>query len=256
MAKDNQKVRIKTNDKAKYSSGYRELDIKKLDRTPMADYYAFKDKIVNVENYVYYSTACYAAGTAITTDHEAELFTRGASQPSVIVNTGAAIPRAGEFLTNMVTDGEFDNSTSFLLEAIAVDFMLTSEPPTTVTNGAIIAPAHTAVATYSAANHFLAISRQFKLEFIRGEKQIMLDGQLFEFPSPFVASGAFGSSLGGFIQNGFAGWSWNKLSEIHALMSNDRFSVKIRPLVTGFTPQVAFNIRVMFIGKRIQTLYS
>ncbi len=253
MAKDKQIVKMRV-PKNQSPTGIRELDISSLDRKPISDYYRMAGKFVNVENHVYYDTGVFAAAV-INQEHVAELFTKGSTQAGNVVNNGAAIARKGEFLTNMVTDGEFDNSTSFLLEMISVDILLTSEPATTVTNGAIIAPAHNTIATYSAANHFKAISRQFKLSFRRSE-QVMVSGLLYEFPSPFVASGSFGASLGGFVQNGFSVPSWNKLSEIHALQSNDRFSVDITPVVSGFVPQVPFEIRVLFIGKRIQTLFA
>jgi hypothetical protein len=260
MAKDSQVVRMATTKQVvvhgqrKTVEGIRELRLDELNRKPLSQYYKMADRFVNVENHVYYDTAVYGAAV-INQDHVAELFTKGQAQAGSVANTGAAIPRKGEFLTNMVTDGEFDNSTSFLLEQIAVDITLSSERATTKTNGAIIDPTNNALATLSAPNHYLAISRQFALRFRRSE-QVMVSGLLFEFPSPFVASGAFGASLGGFVQNGFSIPGWNKLSEIHALQSNDRFAVDIEPVVSGFTPQVPFEIRVMFIGKRIQTLYA
>jgi len=236
--------------------GIRELDIRKLNRTPLSDYYRMAGKFVNVENYIYEATALYAAGTPITTEHVAELFTAGHNQPGLVVNTGAVIaPKQGKNLTNMVTDGEFDNGTSFLLEMICADVFLTSEPPTSVVNGAIVNPATNPIANYSAPNHYKAVSRQWELAFIRGEDQVIVDGKLYEFPSPFVASGAFGASAGGFIQNGFSIPSWNKLSEIQALQSNDRFRVEVRPLTNGFVSQVDLQIRVQFIGKRIKTVY-
>jgi len=144
---------------------------------------------------------------------------------------------------------------------ISVDYFPIADRPTTVTNGAIInpateVPANDPLATYSLATHYKAVSRQFGIQFIRGEKQVMVEGKVYQFPSPFTASGAIGASVGGFMQNGFSIPTWNKLSEIHALKSNDRFSVLVRPLVNGFIPQVQIDIRVLFIGKRIQTLYA
>lgn len=252
--KNRQTVAIKTAKTKESPDGIRELDIKMLDRRPIADYYRLAGRMLNVENQVYYDTAVYGAA-AITTAHVARLFTNGQADSAAQVNTATAIAEKGEFLTNMTTDGEFDNATSFLLEQIAVDVFLPAERATTYSaKNAISDPTNSALATYSAPLHYQAITRQFMLEFYRGDQK-MVDGLLFQFPSAFVASGAFGSSLGGFIQNGFAVPTWNKLSEIHALQSNDRFSVRIRPL-EAFTPQVPFNIRVNFIGKRISTLYA
>lgn len=262
MAKDAQTVQMAVKErknvggKMQVVDGIRELSLDKLNRKPLADFYRMAGKFVNVENYVYEATALYDAGSPITTEHTIDLFEKGYAEELGVPNSGRVIQRQGENLTNMSTDGEFDNGTAFLLSMISVDIFPTAEPATLVTNGAIIEPATAPVNNYSFVNHFKALSRQFRLEFIRGEKQVMVEGKLYQFPSPFTASGAIGASAGGFMQNGFSVPTWNKLKEIHVLKSQQRFRFRITPLVNGFTPQVPVEIKVLLIGMRITEQYA
>lgn len=231
--------------------GIVEIHPKDISSLPLAQYFTMAGSFVNAQSACYYDTAVFAAGTPITPSTVAKLFTKGKSQDSNVVNTGAVIAEKGEFMTNMISDGEFEGGTTFILEQIAVDVFLTSEPCTYGTRGDITNPAHVAAATFSAPNHYLAISTQMELQYLRNE-EVKLRGLLREFPSPFLASGAFGSSLGGFIQNGYSN-TWNKLSRVPVLQSEDKFSFEIRPLTSTWTPAVAFGLRVNLIGKAIKT---
>lgn len=232
--------------------GIQLLDPKTISDMPLAQYYQLAGNMVNVQNAVYYDTAVYTGGTPITQSQPARLFTRGKSQDGTVVNTGVAIGERGEYLTNMIGDGEFEGGTTFLLEQIAVDFMLTSEQPAALGGrGEITAPNYTASVTVSAANHAKAIRDQFELQYLRNE-ELKLRGLLMEFGSPFVLSGAFGSPNAGFVQNGYVN-TWNKLSRIPVLQSEDKFSFVIQPVVPTWTPTISFNLRVMLIGKTIKT---
>src|SRR5688500_5884321 len=84
------------------------LDLKTISQLPLAQYQQMAGNFVNVQNAVYYDTAVYIAGTAITIGQKKGLFTKGKSQEDTVVNTGTAIPEKGEFLTNMISDGEFE----------------------------------------------------------------------------------------------------------------------------------------------------
>jgi hypothetical protein len=232
--------------------GIAALDPKAISDMPLAQYYNLAGNFVNVQNACYYDTAVYTAGTAITAGQPARLFTKGKSQDSAVVNTGVAIPEKGEYMTNMIGDGEFEGGTTFLLEKICVDFFLGANAPTTLgTRGEVTAPNYTASVVIDASNHYRAIRDQFELQYLRNE-EIKLRGLLFEFPSEFGASGAFGSPNGGFIQNG-NGPGWNKLSRVPVLQSEDRFSFVLQPTVATWTPTLSFNIRVCLIGKTIKT---
>jgi hypothetical protein len=228
------------------------IDPKDVSQLPLAQYYQMAGNFVNVQNAVYYDTAVYTAGTPITQNNKAALFTKGKTQDSNVVNTGVAIAEKGEFMTNMISDGEFEGGTTFLLEQVAVDFMLTSEQPTTLgTRGEITAPNYTASVVISAANHAKAIGDQFELQYLRNE-EIKLRGLLKWFPSPFGYSGDFGSPNSGFIQNGY-GIRWNMLSRVPVLQSEDKFSFVLQPIVPTWTPTISFNLRVCLIGKTIKT---
>jgi len=232
-------------------SGLIELNPKDVSKMPLAQYFQMQGNFVNTQAAVYYDTAVYAAAAAITPAKIAKLFTKGKAQDSSVVNTGTVIAEKGEYMTNMISDGEFEGGTTFLLEQIAVDIFLTGEPATYGTRGDISNPAHVAQATYSAPNHYQAIARQMELVYMRNE-EVKLRGLLREFPSPFIATGAFGSSLGGFIQNGYMR-TWNKLSRVPVLQSEDKFSIEIRPITDSWTPTVPFNLTVNLIGQTIKT---
>lgn len=235
--------------------GIREISLEDISQMPLAQYYSMAGSFVNVENACYYDTGVYIAGTAITQNNVANLFTKGKSQDASVVNTGAAIAEKGDFMTNMISDGEFEGGTTFILEQIAVDFCLTSEQPTTLgSRGEIVAPNYTASVVISAANHAKAIGDQFALEYYRNE-EVKLRGLIREFPSPFGFSGAFGSPNAGFVQNGYQ-MTWNKLSRPKVLRSEDKFSVALRPIVPTWTPTMSFNLRVMLIGKAIKTFVA
>jgi hypothetical protein len=234
------------------NGGLQQIDPKDVTNMPLAQYYQLAGNFVNVQNAVYYDTAVFTAGTAITPNTKATLFTKGKGQDTTVVNTGAAIAEKGEFMTNMIGDGEFEGGTTFLLEQICVDFFLTSEQPTTLgSRGEITAPNYTASVVISAANHYKAISDQFELQYMRNE-ELKLRGLIKLFPSPFGASGDFGSPNSGFIQNGY-GSRWNMLSRVPVLQSEDKFSFVIQPIVPTWTPTISFNLRVMLIGKTIKT---
>lgn len=228
------------------------IDPQALSNLPLAQYYQMAGNFVNVQNAVYYDTAVYTAGTAITQGQKKALFTKGKGNDDTVVNTGVVIPEKGEFLTNMISDGEFEGGTTFILEQISVHWLLTSEQPTTLgVRGEITAPNYVASVVISAANHAKAISENFDLEYFRNE-ELKLRGKLRHFPSPSTLSGAFGSPNAGFVQNGYQ-QTWNMLSQPKVLQSEDKFSFVLQPLVATWTPTVSFNVCVELYGKAIKT---
>lgn len=233
--------------------GVVQIDPQDLSNIPLAQYYQMANKFVNVQSAVYYDTAVYKGGTAITQAQKKALFTKGKSQDDVTVNTGAAIPEKGDFLTNMISDGEFEGGTTFILEQICVSWMLTSEQPTAVgVRNEITSPNYTASSVISAAIHHKAIAEQFVLEYYRNE-ELKLRGKLRHFPTPFISSGAFGDAGEGFVQNGYVPTGFNMLARPVVLQSEDKFSFVLNPVVASWTPTIDFNITVELIGKTIKT---
>ena len=230
--------------------GVAELDPASLSDYPFAQYYKMADNFVNVQNAIYYDTAVYTAGTAVTIGQKRALFTKGKSQDDTVVNTAVAIPEKGDFMTNMISDGEFEGGTTFILEQIAVHAQLTSELPTTLgVRDEITAPNYTASVVISAANNLKAYLEQINLEYYRNEEK-KLYAPLFLWPSPFGMSGAIGSPNAGFVQNNGVGI---KLSRPIVLQSEDKFSFVLQPTVATFTPTMGINIKVLLIGKSIKT---
>ena len=65
-------------------------------------------RYINIQNAVFYDTATVVAGTALTQGTTKTLFAKGKSEDDVVWNTGTAIPQKGEFMTNMITGGQFE----------------------------------------------------------------------------------------------------------------------------------------------------
>jgi len=228
------------------------IDPQSVSRLPLAQYQQMAGNLVNTQSAIYYDTAVYTAGTAVTAAQRKALFTKGKTQDDTVVNTGVAIPEKGEFMTNMISDGEFEGGTTFILEQICVHAQLTSELPTTLgTRGEITAPNYTASVVISAANNLKAYVEQIELQYVRNE-ETKLRAPLMFWPSPFGFSGAIGSPNAGFVQNGYQA-SWNFLSRPVVLQSEDKFSFVLQPIVPTFTPTIGCNIRVLLIGKTIKT---
>src|SRR4051812_39107272 len=104
--------------------GLVEISPKSISQMPLAQYGQMAGNFVNTQSASYYDTAVYAAGAAITPAKVARLFTKGKAQDTAVVNTGTVINEKGEFLTNMISDGEFEGGTTFLLEQICADFFI------------------------------------------------------------------------------------------------------------------------------------
>ena len=229
------------------------IDAQSVSDMPLAQYYAMADRFVNVQKAVYYDTAVIVAGTAVTAAQKKALFTKGKSQDDTVMNSGTAIPEKGEFLTNMISDGEFEGGTTFILEHIGVRLVLTSEKPTAVgTRGEITDPNYTASVVISAANNFKAYTEQIELQYVRNE-EIKMRGPLWQWPSSFGISGAFGSPNAGFIQTGTGLESHIMLARPVVLNSEDKFSFVLQPIVATFTPTLGANISVVLRGKVIKT---
>lgn len=229
------------------------IDPQSVSELPLAQYYKMAENFVNVQKAVYYDTAVYTAGTAVTAAQKKALFSKGKAEGDTVVNTGVAIAEKGEFMTNMISDGEFEGGTTFILEHIGVRCVLTSELPTTLgTRGEITAPNYTASVVISAANNFKCYMEQIELQYLRNE-ELKLRGPLWQWPSSFAFSGAFGSPNAGFIQNGTGLETHNMLARPVVLNSEDKFSFVLQPIVATFTPTIGANIQVVLRGKAIKT---
>lgn len=236
------------------TGGFKELSLQEVSELPLAQWQMLSGNLVNVQSAMYYDTAYIIAGTAVTPSNRKALFAKGKSQSDTIMNSGAAIANKGELMTNMITDGEFEGGTTFILEQIAIDLVLTSELPTTLDGrGGITAPNYVASVVISAANNFRCYAEQIEAQWVRDEN-ILLRAPIRYWPSPVGYSGAFGSPNSGFIQNGpGAGFSIGKLSRPVVLNSEDRFNVVLNPIVDTFTPTIGARIVACLYGKAIKT---
>lgn len=234
-------------------SGIVMLDPQDLEDKPLAQYYRMADNFVNTQSALYYDTATIVAGTAVTLGQKKALFTKGKAQDDTVLNSGTVIPEKGEFMTNMIADGEFEGGTTFILEYIGVHLVLTESIATTYgTRGEITAPNYTASAVISAANNFACYTENLELQYLRNE-DVKQRAPLWAWNSPFGSTGAIGNTGSGFIQNSYNVNSFNMLARPVVLQSEDRFSFVINPIVATFTPTMTAKIRVVLCGKAIKT---
>lgn len=210
-------------------------------------------RYINIQNAVFYDTATVVAGTALVQGNDKALFAKGKSEEDTVWNTGTAISQKGQFMTNMITGGQFEGGTSFILEQICVTVRLTESIATTYgTRGEITAPNYTASVVISPSNNLQAYTENIELQYLRSET-IMLRGLLEQFPSPFGFSGALGIVGGGFVQNGYQ-QTFNHLMYPILLTTDDLFNFVLSPVVATFTPTMTAKIRVNLIGKKISSL--
>lgn len=256
MAKKDRVVQVAEPKTTANPSGIRDYSLEEIARMPLPVYLKKADRILNARKQVYYDTARLESGTAWLIGQNARLFTKGKSQDSTVVNTGAAIASKTDFDTNMISDGEFEGGTTAIVSAIEVDLFLPTRLATADTLGMITnpAPAAKVANTYSASVLFYALTRQTKLTFFRSETP-QENGLLYEFPTRFGATAALGSDAEeGFIQN--TAGRGNVLDFPKILESDDRFSCVLEPLAASLALPSDVAIRVLLITKRIGTLYA
>lgn len=163
--------------------------------------------------------------------------------------------------TNMNKDGEFQNGESFLLREIEVKVSPTSNVKSggIAKNGTINNPAVTSTGTnYDPSVLLNAVLDQFYLRFKRNT-DVQHEGLLREFPTKYGISGAYGASIGGFVQNTSFGGDTNRLSEYEILVGNQDFSVEIEYLGELFDLSVInqwLRIQVILRGLFIFEIHS
>jgi hypothetical protein len=223
-----------------------------LEQMPIAQYYRdVAGNIVNAQSACYYDTALFVAGTAVTQGMKGNLFTKGKAEDSAAVNTGTAITEKGSFMTNMINNGEFEGGTTFIMEGVGVQVILTADKATTYgTRGQITAPDYSASTTISAANNLQAYLENLELQYVRGE-DVKKRAPLLFWPAPIGLEGAWGSPNGGFVQNGRTGLV--QFSHPVVLQSEDKFSFPVECIVETFTPTMTAKIRVVLWGQAIKT---
>lgn len=234
-------------------NGIREYSLTAIADMPLPLYYQKAGRILNARNQVYRDVAIFQPGT-VTPSHKARLFTKGIGQQDKVINSPATVYEKGRYHTNMIADGEFEGGTTFLMSAIEARVFISNIVPRNVTLGQIVDTATNATQNASVLHD--GVTRQFELTFVRTE-QSMHNGLLYEFPTRFCSSGVMGNVADGFVQNGpFAMDSWNKLSSVQVLESDDKFHFDLQPLADTMELPSWVVVEVLLVGKRIGTLYA
>lgn len=238
------------------NGGYQELTPQMLEAMPLAQFYQYKGQMVNAQSAFYYDSTYVKAGVAVTSNARKSLFTLGKSETDTQFGTSTTTGEKTEFLTNMISNGEFDNGTNFIMEGAGVQIVTSSNKPSVVgANGAITTPSYTASVVGSGVNNLLMVVNNLHLRFIRGE-EIKKAAPLQFWPAPpgIGLEGAFGSPNDGFSQNGRGGLV--QFTHPVVLEAGDKFQFDLVNLAqAAFTPDAEIFIRVILWGIAIKRQY-
>lgn len=228
-----------------------------LEKMSLAEYFRdLQGRIVNANSAFYYDSTYVKVGVAVPANAKKSLFSLGKAESDTQFGTSTTTGEKGEFLTNMLTNGEFEGGTTFIMEGVGVQVIATADLPTTVgANGAITAPNYTASTTISGVNNLIMILNNLELRYVRGD-EIKKRGPLQFWPAPpgVGLEGASGSPNGGFFQNGRSGLV--QFSRPVVLGSEDQFRFEIANVAgAAFTPTMEHLIRVIIWGTAIKTHY-
>lgn len=243
-------VLIKVAEPTGNDSGIRAYNLEQIAQMPLPEYLRKDNKILYWRNQVFHDTAIIAPGVAITPQHIKRLFVKGKNESDTVMNSGAAIAQKGEFMTNMETNGEFPHDSTAICYSIEVDWQFTTAQPSAISLGQIQNASTAAVANYSASVCNAAIRRQFQLRLVRGE-QSKHKGFLYEFPTRFGSTGAFGGTDGFIQNNSFASDTFSKLDRPEVFEGDSRFSFELVPLADTLTMPVWTIITVMIVCRYI-----
>lgn len=161
--------------------------------------------------------------------------------------------------TNMRKNGEFEQGSAFIVCAIECPFVATANVKSGgVTDGMITQPAVTSAGTnYDPVVLAEAWLEQTVLRFKRNQ-QIKHEGLLSEFPSSRVISGAYGGSIGGFVQNATMTGEVKELAESEVIIGGEDFSVEVEYCATALDTSVVnqwIRQRVVLRGLYIYEIY-
>lgn len=236
--------------------GFRELSLQELESMPLSQFYTYKGNIVNAQSAFYYDSTYVKVGVAVPANAKKSLFTLGKNETDTQFGTSTTTGEKTEFLTNMISNGQFDNGTNFIMEGAGVQVIATADLPTTVgANGAITAPNYTASVVISGVNNLMMILNNLELRFLRGE-DVKKRGPLQFWPAPpgVGLEGASGSPNGGFFQNGRFGLV--QFTHPVVLEGGDKFQFDLANIAqAAFTPTMEHLIRVVIWGTKITRQY-
>jgi hypothetical protein len=200
-----------------------------------------------------------AAGDKIT------LFRKGMNQDDTYFSQGGVATgkynKVPYLDTNMNKDGEFETGQAFLIQEIETVVCATANVKSggVAANGTPNSPVITSTGTnYDPAVLMQMVLNQFYLRFKRNTN-VQHEGLLREFPTRYGMSGAYGASIGGFVQNTSFGGDTNRLAEPEIISGNQDFSVELEYLGELFDTSVVnqwLRIQVILRGLFIYEIHS
>lgn len=236
--------------------GYDQLTSATIESMPMSEFEVIAGKIYNRQSAFYYDTLYAKVAVSIPANAKQGLFLKGKGQTDTQFGTATTLGEKNEFHTNMISNGQFDDGTNFIMTGAGVQCIMSADLATTVgENGQITNADYTAATTKSAPNHLLQVAENLEVRFKRGEdikKQAPI--QFWSGVPGSGLEGASGSPNGGFFQLAQAGLV--KFSYPVALESGNRFQFDVVNVGgAAFTPSIGFKVRIVIWGIAIKQQY-
>ncbi len=217
--------------------GVMSLDDVKMMSLP--EFIQFENRILNFRKTRRYATGLWKNTVTITPEHKASLFTAGVGETVQWANDAADDIKLSRVHTNMPKKGEYQNGEVAIIRNFEAIVGFTAGAPTTTADGIASQPAVAAFPTN--VDVFLlqdVVCGQFNLAFMRGNREVIFEGLLEDFPQTVGKSGASGAHAGAFSQNTAFG-SPNMMTRPEVIEDDDDFEVEIQPLAPSLAMSTA-----------------
>jgi hypothetical protein len=212
------------------------------------EFFEFQGRILNFRKYRRYDTALYKNSVAITPNDKYSLFTEGVGEQSTWINDASDTIKKSLVHTNMPKKGQWQPGEIAIIESMEAVVGFTAGKATTSADGIASQPAVTAFPT-NIDVYLLqdVVGEQFNLGFYRGNKNLIVQGLIQDFPQAVGKSGAAGAHAGAFSQNTAFGVP-NLMTRPQVIEGQEDFEIEIQPLAASLDMSTAArDIRVKVV---------
>jgi hypothetical protein len=214
------------------------IDIAEIAAMSSPEFYQFRNKIVGLRKNRRYDTALFKQAVAIAPGNAVAMFTKGVGENDAWANDLADTYKKSRVHTNMPKGGKFQPDDLVIIDRVEAVVGFNAGGPTTSADGIVSNPLTAAFPTNMDVFELLDVTnRQFYIDFVRGDRQIVAEGRPQDFPQLTGKSGAGGSSAtftSAFSQNiGFT--QENPLVKPQVIEGDGSFQLNLTPLADTMT---------------------
>lgn len=205
------------------------------------EFIQFQDRIVGLNKYRRYDTALYKNSIAITPSHTAAMFTLGVGENDQWANDPTDTIKKTDVHTNMPVHGRWQPGEVAIIWQIEAVVGFNAGKPTTSADGIVSQPAVAFATNIDVFELQDVADRQFKIQMLRGNKNVVAEGRLGDFPQKTGKSGSGGSSATAtsmFSQNmGFG--DTNILVKPQVIEGGEDWQISLQPLAPSLDMSTA-----------------